>query len=115
MKRGALIAVLLSMIGCASPVQKQTNIQGQWVLATYDAAKGYTFLKDGVEYQGRCQVVRRAGKTNAATWEEACIGVLPYLHKVVPATLSEAQLTIKNPDPNSKDDWEVVFLVTSAK
>jgi hypothetical protein len=34
-----------------SPTQQQN---GQWVLQSYDSAKGYTFNKDGVSYQTKC-------------------------------------------------------------
>jgi hypothetical protein len=112
-----LVLASLTLVGCSAGNQSGSSAatadKGQWVLESYDATKGYTFHKDGVEYQGHCQVVRHDGKSNRATWEEACIDVLPYLHKTVPVTLSGAQLTFKN--PNSGGDDELVFLITAAK
>jgi len=113
--------IILLFSGCSHPEQKREGLtenrdmQGQWILQSYDATKGYTFLKDGVQYQAHCQVFRAGGKAHAVVREGACIDVLPYLHKAVSATLWEDELTVKNPNPKSGRDWEVVFLIIGAK
>jgi hypothetical protein len=119
-----LLAILL-LAGCGYPAGKQDGFtsslqtsaptHGQWILESYDATKGYTFVKDGIQYQAHCQLVRLdGGKARAADREGACVDVLPYLHQVVPGTMWEDELTVKS-KPGGKDEWEVRFLIIAAK
>jgi len=74
--RKAAFAVLLLVGGCntnpapkpqtqvvSTPAPKADPTEGQWILESYDAAKGYTFSKDGVSYQTKC--FRIEGKVNS--------------------------------------------------
>jgi hypothetical protein len=82
-----LLALSVTLIGCSHSArerEKPTPI-GQWVLESYDSAKGYTFSKDGVVYQTTCFEIK--GTRVRDEMQSLCArDLLPYIHKVVPIT-----------------------------
>lgn len=94
-----LFVLLASSTACNQPASKtapqpssNTNApqNGQWILESYDSAKGYTFSKDGVTYQTRCYTISETfGNTSIpspkfVSDQSQCSGLLLYLHKSTP-------------------------------
>lgn len=93
MKTQFLLVCLLLVCACS-------RAKDQWVLQAYDKARGYTFIKDGVEYHATCFAIGRPvlGLTSDAppdtspdamppepVYDESyCSEILPYLHKPIP-------------------------------
>jgi hypothetical protein len=86
-----LVMVLLLFNSC-------NRSKDQWRLQSYDNEKGYTFMRNGVEYQTTCFAYgwRDTGAPNLAwdhnitnnpveaTHENSCADILPYLGKPIP-------------------------------
>ena len=73
----------------------------QWVLQSYDKDKGYTFVRNGVQYQASCWATGKpmlgynvpdakpdlspdALPPEPARGEDSCGDILVYLHKPIP-------------------------------
>jgi S1-C subfamily serine protease len=108
-----------------------TSAQGQWVLQSYDADKGYTFVRDGVQYQAECWATGRpylgfpsenipdtdpdALPPEPARQQTECADILPYLHKPVPNFRqvygSHLLFTDVNDGRPSGNHWKLDFVI----
>lgn len=82
---GYLLGVGFVLVSC-NVIQRPSAQKGEWVLASYDENKGYTFRKDGSEYLARCirLQVEKDGPSFDADSEIQCSKILAYLGKAVP-------------------------------
>jgi hypothetical protein len=89
------LVLLVFLAACSQPSPKADppavsntapTQSGQWILQNYDSDKGYTFRRDGVSYQTRCDHVfhKGTGIRQDASDQTLCVRVLPYLHKTIP-------------------------------
>jgi hypothetical protein len=113
MKKVLLIALLFTSCG---------NFKNQWMLQSYDSAKGYTFVKDGIAYHAHCFAVGRPMLPNNVPdtnpdamppdapigGESGCADILPYLGKSVPLRQDGEILLFTEPQSqNFKLEFEV--------
>jgi hypothetical protein len=91
-------SVIIILIGLA--VASCNSVRDQWVLQSYDKAKGYTFLRNGVQYQATCVATGQpvlglnpdakpdlspdALPPDIAQGQDSCADILVYLHKPIP-------------------------------
>jgi hypothetical protein len=126
----AILLVIGALFGCGHTIPVGIdNHPNQWVLESYVATKGYTFIKDGIRYQTHCNYagIERNDGTDppgAATQESDCSIILPYLHKPIPLEMGAHELhyddilVFKEPHPDSAkgiDNWRVSFVILEAK
>jgi hypothetical protein len=92
LKSSSLLGIMVLLLASCN------RSKDQWILRSYDKDKGYTFMRNGVEYLAKCFAFgwTEAGKTDIkwdntisnnpveATHENSCDEVLPYLGKPVP-------------------------------
>lgn len=88
LKSSSLLLMLLLILSCSRSKDK-------WFLRSYDNDKGYTFMRNGVEYQTKCFAFGWTDTTTPnfawdhniannpveATHEDSCVDILPYLSK----------------------------------
>ncbi len=98
----------------------------QWVLQSYDKDKGYTFVRNGVQYETTCVATGRPvlGPNNVpdtspdalppdvARHESECEDILYYLHKPIP-NLRQAYGSILL--FTKENNWRLEFQIKHAK
>jgi hypothetical protein len=125
----ALFLAVQMLLGCSHEVAPQRNSStarddtGQWVLESYDAKEGYTFLRNGVHYQTHCtgyylsmdgadEVYYSRPSVNIE--ESSCSTVLPFLRK--PVHLEQGLDTLYyRSSVNSRVKGRFEFTITKAK
>lgn len=116
---------VLLLVGCSKTVPVPLNAiveqKGVWYLESYDASKGYTFSKDGVQYLAHCSYWTLIGAEKVGNWRKAdgenwCAAVLDYLHKPIPLEAGDLDmkdhLIFKGQKPGSTS---CEFVIVSAK
>jgi hypothetical protein len=116
----AMIVFALCLAGCSSSKSK-------WVLQSYDQAKGYTFVKDGITYEANCWAVGKPmlgvnqdipdtnpdsePSTPVYGHEEDCYVVLDFLHKPMPSNFYRFGDKFQLIQP---DNYRIVFAIKRA-
>jgi hypothetical protein len=118
--------ILLS-VGCGIHHDPTSETKDRFILESYDASKGYTFLRpsNGVHYQTNCLYyphVTGSSTKMPATDEGACSDILPYLHQpyLVLDTATTDRLIFRADIPGTTkadayNEYTIEFKIVEAK